>query len=493
MDKLFPPRSATSRHRSSSDFKNSFPALTIREKQIRKLSQEPNPKLLLDTSYINKPESHLPSADIKEVSLQLTVLKKNFDKQCTEWNKRDSFLGGLKSEMDKITAVEKRQRAFKEIKMLEIKSLREDIEKAIVFQEVEEDNREIFAHVLDRMRTTLVHLKSKTHGYKDSLHKRSFTLLTENLTGEKKKNSRVKTANAFVRLKNVIEEQTKEEKREVEELEKNVEKRKAVSSLRAERQKKQGEIIEKAMIESQSSRLEDIREKYFLNKMWYHLSTMRFDKEQLKFKKFEDAYLRIKLATGISDVPLFVEKFLTREKSYRSMLNSVKQKENDLVKYKEKIENMQVEVERFDSGVSVIGDDIKKTGEIHKLHKELRELNMKKINFIQVYDKISKWLARMRWKLNGNVKDFNFDEKTLNFHESMLQIKISVQKLLSGIDRERFAKGYMNMENLQEIIDDIPEIARSGKRNLSLIERAELLGLDTEPIVEEVLKKIKKN
>ena len=421
MDKLFPPKSASARNRSASDFKNSsFLALTLRDKNIRKLSQDRDSKLLLDTTYIYKPESHLPVTDTREISMQLTVLKKNFDKQCTEWNKRDTFLGGLKSEMDKITAVERRQSAYKEIKLLEIESLKEEIVRAKEQQQSEDANREIFLHILDRMRTTIVHLKNKTHGYKDSLHKRSFSLLTDKEVFKKTTESRVRTAHALFRLKNVIEEQRNEEAREVGELEKNVEKRKIVSSLRAERRKKQGEIIEKAMIESHSSRLEDLRENYFFNKIWYNVSTIRFEKEQLRFKKLEDAYLRIKLATGISDVPLFVTKYLTREKNYKSMLNSVKQKEGDLLQYKEKITYMQNELEKFNSSAGITAIDGHKSQVIIKLHKELRELAVKKMSIVQSHDKILKWLVKMKDKLVAN-SNIIFEQQTHKVSDSLYE------------------------------------------------------------------------
>ena len=496
MDKLFPPKSASTRNRSASDFKNSsLNAFTLREKKLRKLSQENDSKLLLDTTYIYKPEIHLPVTDTQEISMHLTILKKNFDKQCTEWNKRDSFLCGLKSEMDKITAVERRQSAYKEVKLLEVQSLKEEIIRAVQQQESEEANREIFLHLLDRMRTTIVHLKSKNHGYKTSLHKRSFSLITDKEVFKKTTESRVRTAHALSRLRNVIEGQRNEEVREVEELEKNVEKRKIVSTLREERRKKQEEIIEKAMIDSQSSSLEVLREKYFLNKLWYNLSTMRFNKEQLRFSKLEDAYLRIKLATGISDVPLFVSRFLTKEKNYRSTLNSVKQKEADLLKYQEKIAYMQNELERFNSNAGIATVDGHKSQVLSKLHKDLRELTVKKINIVHSHDKILRWLVRMREKLVAN-SDFIVEQRTEEtgegLYENAIAMKLAVTNLLKGVNKRDLVEAQKKKENLWEIINEIPEVNRNPKKYLSLIDHNDLISLDAEPVGEEIFKRTKK-
>lgn len=84
MDKLFPPRSARNTRRSSSDLKTSQVSTTFREKKLRKLSQETLPDLMLDTGYIYKPQSHLPVTDTEEITLQLSLLRKNFDRHCTE-------------------------------------------------------------------------------------------------------------------------------------------------------------------------------------------------------------------------------------------------------------------------------------------------------------------------------------------------------------------------------------------------------------------------
>lgn len=498
MDILFPPKSATNKRRSSSDFKKANLNLTLRERQVRKLTQEKNSSQILDTAYIYKPSSHLPSTDMNEISTQLTVLKKTFDKQCSEFTKRDSFLCVLKSELDKITAVEKRQAMFKEIKLLEIKSLEDEVEKTKSLQAQEEDNKEIFLHVLDRMRTTIVHLKNQTHSYKLSLHKKSFSLLTEKTLVNKTKESRARTANALTRLKSIAETQKNEEKKEVHELEKNVEKRRVASTNRSERRKKQAEIVEKAMIESQSSKLEETREKYFINKLWYSVTTLRFQKEQNNSKKFEDAHLRIKLATGIKDVPLFVEKFLTREKNYREMLISVKEKETELNAYKDKIEKMQKEIEKFSSIPTDVKVDKTSKMTLQRLHKEMRELLMKKCYIMQVYDKVGEWIQRIKNKLVANEVDSVFTTEFVmkereTFRENFDDLKAAVIPILKGINRARFIEENKKKDKLKDIIEDFPEHARAQRRFRRNFDDTELLGLETEPIPDDFVRKLKKN
>ena len=399
--------------------------------------------------------------------------------------------------MDKITVTEKKKAASKEAKMQEIDSLENEIENAKTSQNDEEDNREILFHILDRMRSTIVSLKSKSNEYRFSLHKKSFALITEKQSFNKSRESRARTANVLVRLKSVIKNQTNEEKREVVELEKNVEKRKIASMNRAEARKKQEEIIEKAMIDTQSSKLEVLREKYFMNKLWYSLSTKRFEWEKTTLIKYEEAYLKIKLATGISEVPLFVQKFLTREKNFREMLSSVKNKETELNHYKEKIAFMQEEVEKFNSKAVALHKVETINPKLHKLHKNLQEVLLKKKNIVQVHDKISKWIQKIKNKLQLNYPESFFSTQpspTNNtFSGSIHEIKIAVSSILSTLDREKFLEVSNNKGSLRNIIDDIPESYRRPKRFTSSVEYNQLDWLESEPVIEEINKKTKKN
>jgi hypothetical protein len=102
--------------------------------------------------------------------------------------------------------------------------------------------------------------------------------------------------------------------------------------------------------------------------------------------------LRIKLATGVSDIPLFVEKFLTHEKHYRDMLSSVKLKEVDFVKYQTQISKMQNTIDKFNSNIPGKVSDSSSKKKLDKIHKSIRELLEKKSVIVQAHNKLSSFL-----------------------------------------------------------------------------------------------------
>lgn len=494
MNILFPPRSATCRNRSSSDFKSSNKNFSIRDKQVRLMTQERNSRIILNKSYIHKPETHLPPNDSDEVSLQLHLLRKNFDRACSEFTKRDTFIGGLKTQLEKISEVQKRETSNLALKEQEIKNLEEGIRKTRESQELEDENREIFLHVLDRMRTTLVHLKLKAQHFKVSLHKSSFGLHIEQDASSKVKESRAKTAQALERLKIVAENEKNEEQREVEDLQKNVEQRKIASSCRAQRRRNQAEIIEKAIIDSQSSRLEDTREQYFLNKLWYNVTTYRFEREKNNSQRYEEAYLKIKLTTGIFEIPVFVEKFLTKEKSYRETLESVKSKETELNSYKSKIEKIQQGIDKFQMGNSTTQIDHATKKIMDKKYKELKELNEKKTGLVLVFDKIRKWAQKMRNKVQVNCMESVFETSVRSYEPKHLgewfeDIGDGVKMLLDRMDVGKYQEEYLGRETLKGLIDDIPENRKSFRKLPTPLGVNDLLGVETE-IGEELVRRV---
>ena len=144
------------------------------------------------------------------------------------------------------------------------------------------------------------------------------------------------------------------------------------------------------MIEDQSAELEELREKYLLHFMWYMFSTFRFNKEQVKWKRLEDAFFKIKIATGIHEIPVLVEKYLTKEQIYSDFLISVKRKEIELADYREKIEKMQKNLDNLNESDPSDTIHIDKTiyEELHQIRKITIEENTKMKHLMLIKNKI---------------------------------------------------------------------------------------------------------
>lgn len=71
----------------------------------------------------------------------------------------------------------------------------------------------------------------------------------------------------------------------------------------------------------------------------------RFETEKLIWVKIEDAFQRIKNQSGQISVEEVVESFLTKEKKFCELMNSVKEKEHRLEGFKSKLEEIQSDID----------------------------------------------------------------------------------------------------------------------------------------------------
>jgi hypothetical protein len=99
-------------------------------------------------------------------------------------------------------------------------------------------------------------------------------------------------------------------------------------------------LIEAAETEDKDSQEVKLRESYIIHKFWHNLLKKRLNEEYGRSAYLEEAYQKIKLSTGLSEMTEIVERFLTREQYYGSLLDDVAAAERRLADmrstYKEK-------------------------------------------------------------------------------------------------------------------------------------------------------------
>ena len=83
------------------------------------------------------------------------------------------------------------------------------------------------------------------------------------------------------------------------------------------------EIAEAASNENKDSSELQMRESLLVHKFWNGVLKRKMEQEMKRSAPIEEAFQRIRTATGLSDVNSFVNKFLTREQEYASLLVAV--------------------------------------------------------------------------------------------------------------------------------------------------------------------------
>lgn len=456
------------------------------DRKIRNIISTRKSGGFLDTTYSYVPKEKLQFSDSAEVTHQLSTLKSLMDQERFSYTRGDIRLARLRSEGSKIHhVVELRKNVLDKLR-LQVSMMNENIVYVIELQATEEDNQTINLHVLDRMRTTLVYLKRRYKKFEYMLHDRSFELSIVSTKSVKTKEQKNAVGLAFHTFKDSVIAETESKQKELEKLEKDLKKRKEMSEKKLQNKLKQAELMEKAMIEDQSAELEELREKYLLHFMWYMASSLRFEKEQVKWKRLEDAFFKIKIATGVQDIPLLVEKYLTKEQIYMEFLNSVKKKEVELVDYREKIEKMQISMEKLNESEPDDEEkpDKQKRNELQAIRKLVLEENGKMKHLMMVKNKINDWCGRFLYKLQKVSEVPRTEFQSNNIKVSMEKINSQISRVISRIKENKANSNaeYLEIQrkNIKDIIQQIPVLKLKRKKASDALDLSELVHIETQ-------------
>ena len=132
-----------------------------------------------------------------------------------------------------------------------------------------------------------------------------------------------------------------------------------------------------------------IKEALALHKLWHNVLTTTFEVKKAKFSRLEESFQRIKIITGIPEITLVVENFLTKEQTYEALMSTVNKKESECSKYKKKINEMQTMVNNFSN--KEISDafslDLMRAAQ-HEKMKENEELSQKSFIIKNIHGKV---------------------------------------------------------------------------------------------------------
>ena len=439
----------------------------------------------LDTSYAYNPPEKLNISDSFEVTSQLSVLKTLMDRERFSFTRGDLRLAKLRTEGSKISEVVNLRKSTLDKLKQDISYIQENITYVISLQASEVDNQTINLHVLDRMRTTLVYLRRKYRKFEYKLHDKSFELTVVSTKSTKTKESKTATSLAFLAFRESINSETTDKQKEIEKLQRDLKKRKDLSEKKLANKHRQEEMMEKALIEDQSAEQEDLREKFKLHFMWYMASTMRFEREQVKWKRYEDAFLKIKLVTGVQEIPVLVEKYLTKEQIYAEFLNSASRKELELAKYREKIGKMQENLDRLnesDSCEIFVTDKLQKN-ELHAIRKQVLEENAKMKSLMLSRNKIKDWCNRFSLKLQKiiDIPNPNFEDKNItgSIQEINKSISIAIDHIKKNKAKSANILSIIQHQNVKSIVERIPEQLRIRSKVSDSLDLGELSHIET--------------
>ena len=213
--------------------------------------------------------------------------------------------------------------------------LKDSLDATRKAHEEELKSKRSYQHMLDRMKQDKIAMEMKANALQTSL--KSAKQVLDGETDKFRKIREVKYQSRFL-LKELDSELKLEEKKRTEklmQLERNVRQRQEAALRREERQKRQAEIAEAAANDDKDSHEVKLRDSLYMHRFWYAVLSKKLAIEMDKAVDIEDAFQKIRAATGLFNVQDIVERFLTREQTYSQLLSAVSDAEKKLEQLRE--------------------------------------------------------------------------------------------------------------------------------------------------------------
>ena len=411
----------TRRTMSVSIESQNFNTITAKNREIMNAINNRNPSSLLQMSFARTSISPIRSTDDKsDSSMQLLLLKKTIDHQRLTMGKGDNTLSTLRQEL-KILELEEVKREFWDRQNKQkIKQLQHEIEIAIENQIIESNNQEIYYHLLKRMKKTKIFLEIRSFALNENIINSDFVLSTEVKKHLISKEAASQAMNTFKEFKESIVVETTEGTNQIYELQRSIENSKTVADRRDAWKKHQETMYEAAIIDDRSAKSLKMKEGLALHKLWYKVLTRIYERKKEKSKNLEDAFQNVKIFTGIPEIGMVVENFLTKEQTYAELMNTVRKKEVECSNYKKKIDEMQAAVNNFANRDVGEGDSVEEMKGLQQDKiRDLLELSQKKFAIENTTSKLKTWLKLMIRKFN-NILGLPFiglpNDQSLDFY-----------------------------------------------------------------------------
>ena len=251
--------------------------------------------------------------EIKEVSFQLSQIKKKHDEAKKLGNQKQDELEKVRKEIDQLYV----QEVQAEGPTQETKSRIEMLEEALADTKYKTDEelftKHSYLHMLDRMKKDFIASKINSSENEASLKNKSSILDIEMQKQRKIKEERLQSKSIFEGLMENISKQQSDRQQRIHELQKCIRNKEESVQKRIERQRKNQEIAEAAANENKDSSELKMRENLYIQKLWNSFMRKKMEKEMRNSHSIDEAFKAIKTATGVTDVQEMVKKFLTRE------------------------------------------------------------------------------------------------------------------------------------------------------------------------------------
>jgi type I site-specific restriction endonuclease len=180
-----------------------------------------------------------------------------------------------------------------------------------------------YKHMLGRMKKDLIAIKIEATEQQASFKQKQQIVGQEQDGSRKSKEQRMQAKHKLDALMKEIDLEQRNRQERIQSLQKSIQNKEEALKRRMERVRRQQEIAESAANENKDSNELKMQHNYMVQRLWSQFLKKKMDKEMKRTFNVEEAFQKIKSATGYTDVQDIVQKFLTREQTYSQLLMAV--------------------------------------------------------------------------------------------------------------------------------------------------------------------------
>ena len=282
--------------------------------------------------------------EIKEITLQLVMIRKAYDSIVHENSQKRTQIDVMKKQIFKLqntTATCNDDQTSISIRM---NNLQNQLDMLRYKLEEEQQANKTYEHMLARMKTETIDLEVRSSFLHDNLSTVKGHLDDYLQKSRKNKEENVQSQKILKVLKEDLRLESKNQEDLVRRLESTARAKKEAANRRTQRVKKQAEIAEIAANENRNAEEIALKQEISLHKLYFMFLKYKHDKKCKEFEGVEEAFKNIRVATGISNIQTIIDGFLRKEDVAASLKNNISDSEKQLNLLKKKNEKARNEL-----------------------------------------------------------------------------------------------------------------------------------------------------
>ncbi|CAG9323248.1 unnamed protein product [Blepharisma stoltei] len=412
--------------------------------------------------------------EMKEISLQLVMIRKKHDELKRENESKRMQLENLKKDLEKLTVVVSTGNAEDFSFTNKISKLETAIEMAKIKIDEEMINKDSYEHVLQRMKQERIALEKESNTIQHSLSSTRSILESEKQKSLKHRESKDKSKQLLKELRDSLTLEIRRKDERAHELEQQMRFRNEITEKRRERLRKQAEVAEAAANEDQFAHEVQMKEKLIINRFWYGFIQWKMEKDWQNSTEIESAFQNIRAMTGLNSIEDIVQKFASRDEDHNILIQKIAESEKNLDDLKTENENTRKQLRELllvkgenndrphNSELRAIEDQIEAED------KELNNIKDQKDKAQVYYQNLLTWGGKILNKLNykGEILRMELPEIFAKIQE---QLKVIIEPMVQT--KEEFMR-YLDIKskkNTQQLLKEIytqgykPKFVKKGK------------------------------